>query len=206
MSILLPRSHPVILPFLYPSFSATFCNTSRRHESSARRTTKKLRTKPDPSFTAAIAPDKINDYIVFNPPSSSPSPYQTPPAFLPRDDPRRTLLSQTYRHANPYIDSSQRLPPLARKVQKEKKYHLTPTEMSEIRRLRLEDPNKWTRKTLSEKFGCSQFFVGMIAEASEEKKAKETAKLEEVKDRWGKRRRNAREDRGRRRELWAMDR
>lgn len=77
--------------------------------------------------------------------------------------------------------------------------------MEDIRKLRLENPAKWTRKSLSEKFGCSQFFVGMIAEASAEKKEKEKEKLEEVKDRWGKRRRSAREDRQRRKDLWERD-
>ena len=78
--------------------------------------------------------------------------------------------------------------------------------MDEIRRLRLEDPQKWSRKLLAEKFACSPFFVGMIAEASDKKKALERAKIEEVKERWGKRRRTAREDRAKRKQLWSMDR
>ena len=91
-------------------------------------------------------------------------------------------------------------------MQKEKKYHLTPKEIEEIRRLRTEDPWLWTRKKLAEKFECSQFFVGMVAEAPVEKKEYEKVKEEGVKERWGRRRRYAREDRGKRRELWAMDR
>ena len=97
------------------------------------------------------------------------------------------------------------MPPLAQKIQKEKKYHLTPKEIEQIRKLRAKDPWTWTRKKLAEKFDCSQFFVGMVAEVPREKKVVEEKKLEEVKDRWGRRRRYAREDRGRRRELWSKD-
>ena len=192
MPFSITRSSPILLPFLYPSLPPLPSRVFRRCESSARRTTKKLRTKPDQSFSAATQPEQLRDYIVFNPPSSSPSPYQTPPAFLPPQDPRRALLAQSHRHANPYIDSMNRLPPLARKVQKEKKHHLDPKDMEEIRRLRQEDPIKWTRKTLSEKFECSQFFVGLIAEATPEKKRLECDRIQAIQKTWGKRRKAAR--------------
>ncbi|KAL9103403.1 MAG: hypothetical protein Q9163_001542 [Psora crenata] len=205
MSISFLRPPSVNSAVLWPFFAGLPLHAFRRHESTARRTTKRLRNKPDPSFTASIPPDNLNDHIVFNPPSSAPSPYHTPAAFLPADDPRRSLLSQSHLHSNPYIDRSRRLPPLARKVQKEKKYHLAPKDIDEIRRLRAEDPWTWTRKKLAEKFDCSQFFVGMVAEASKEKKESERAKVDAVKDRWGRRRRDARADREKRRELWGMD-
>lgn len=192
MSLHQARICPVHLPFLYPSLPPISSRVFRRFESSARRTTKRLRTKPDASFKAATSPEKLSDYIVFNPPSSSPSPYQTPPAFLPPHDPRRALLAQSHYHANPYINPANKLPPLARRVQKEKKHHLKPEDMEEIRRLRREDPIKWTRKTLSEKFECSQFFVGLIAEATPEKKQLERDGLETVKRTWGKKRKAAR--------------
>ncbi|KAG7009113.1 54S ribosomal protein L20 [Physcia stellaris] len=192
------------LPFLLPWASAPLYQVARRHESSSRRTTKRLRTKPDPSFTASISPSQIRDQIVFNPPSSAPSPYQTPLAFLPINDPRRKLLSQSHEHANPHSNADERLPPPLRKTQ-EKKYHLKPEDIAEIRRLRTLDPFKYTRKSLAEKFGCSTFFVGMVAEASKEKKEHEAKVLENIKSRWGKRRTYAREDRQRRRELWGRD-
>lgn len=94
-------------------------------------------------------------------------------------------------------------------MQKEKKYHLGPAQIEEIRTLRQSDPWKWTRKALAEKFECSQFFVGMVGElvspAGVEKKASEEQKLEELRARWGRRKKIAREDRGRRRELWYQD-
>lgn len=67
------------------------------------------------------------------------------------------------------------------------------------------DPNVWTRKKLAEKFDCSQFFVGMVVQATKEKKEKEKKILEDVKEKWGRRKRYAREDRRKRRELWERD-
>jgi hypothetical protein len=95
------------------------------------------------------------------------------------------------------------LPPPVR-APYEKKYHLSETEISEIRRLRTEDPYTWTRVKLAEKFECSQFFVGMVVKARD--KAKEVAEMhEERKRKWGIIRRQAREDRARRKEQWGRD-
>ena len=206
MFLSLPLRPTCNLTFLLPSFSTLIPYVSRRNESSARRTTKRLRTKPDPSFTSSIPPAQVNDHIVFNPPSSAPSPYHTPSAFLPANDPRRTLLAQSHQHANPYDQPGKRLPPIIPKHKPyEKKYHLREKEIEEIRRLRSEDPYKWTRAKLAEKFDCSPFFVGMVAEASSEKKAEEQRRLEEIKQKWGRRRTYAREERAKRRDLWAKD-
>ncbi len=205
MNISLPR-RPLAtnLPFLLPSLLSSTSQVTRRHESSARRTTKRLRTKPDPSFTSSISPSTVHDHIVFNPPSSAPSVYHTPAAFLPPDDPRRKLLSQSHSHANPYDHPDRRLPPPISKPY-EKKYHLREKEIEEIRRLRGSDPFTWTRKKLAEKYDCSQFFVGLICQASEERVEQQTKVLEDIKSKWGMRRRHAREDRTRRRELWGKD-
>lgn len=199
-SIVPTRSIPQ-LPFLLPWASAPLCQVTRRYESSSRRTTKRLRTKPDPSFSASISPSQIRDHIVFNPPSSAPSPYLTPAIFLPANDPRRGLLSKSRQPK----DSEKRLPPPVNRHPREKKYHLKPDDIEEIRRLRALDPFTNTRKKLSEKFGCSELFVGMICEASKERKEQQAKILENIKSRWGKRRTYAREDRQRRRELWGRD-
>lgn len=58
---------------------------------------------------------------------------------------------------------------------------------------------------MAEKFGCSPFFVALVAQATEEKKERERQLLEKVKEKWGRRRRYAREDRRKRRELWERD-
>lgn len=206
MSIFLPRRPPANLPFLFPSLAGFLPYTPCRHESSARRTTKRLRTKPDSSFTSSIPSSQVNDHIVFNPPSSAPSPFHTPPAFLPPNDPRRKLLSQSHLHANPYDQPNRRLPPMLQHHKPyEKKYHLREKEIEEIRRLRTEDPFKWTRTRLAEKFGCSQFFVGMVCPASKEKLDKHDEELERIKAKWGRRKRYAREDRGKRRAVWGRD-
>ena len=63
----------------------------------------------------------------------------------------------------------------------------------------------WTRAKLAERFDCSQFFIGMVCEASKERKEQSRQALENVKARWGKRRQYAREDRAKRRELWGRD-
>ncbi|KAL8704026.1 MAG: hypothetical protein Q9201_002798 [Fulgogasparrea decipioides] len=193
------------LPFLYPSFTQGAIAAARRHQSSARRTTKRLRVQPDPSFISSIPTDQLQDHVIFNPPSSSPSPYHTPVAFLPPSDPRRSLLSQSYDHANPYAQPGKRLPPPAQKKSPEKRYHLGEKEIAEIHRLRKEDPFTWSRKKLAQKFDCSEFFVAMVCEASPERKEQQRKALEDIKARWGKRRRYAREDRQKRRELWGRD-
>ncbi|KAL8675907.1 MAG: hypothetical protein Q9224_000706 [Gallowayella concinna] len=192
------------LLFLYPSLAERSLPAARRHESSARRTAKRLRVKPDPSFASSIPTDQLRDNVVFNPPSSSPSPYQTPVAFLPPSDPRRSLLAQSHEHANPYAQPDKRLPPAIEKP-REKKYHLKEAEIAEIRQLRLKDPFTWSRKKLAQKYDCSEFFVSMICEASPERKRQQQMALDDIKARWGNRRRYAREDRQKRRTLWGRD-
>ncbi|MCJ1351661.1 MAG: hypothetical protein MMC33_001645 [Icmadophila ericetorum] len=208
MQTIVPRRPILNLSFLLPS---SFClqplqQVPRRNESSARRLTKKLRVKPHPSFTPLTGntPSPSFDHVVFNPPASAPSPYHTPPIFLPHNDPRRKLLMQAYDHANPYQQPDRRLSPPVRQPY-EKKYHLSAEQIEEIRKLRTDDPFTWTRAKLAEKFGCSQFFVGMVVEASKERKDWARQQLDNVKAKWGKRRKYAREDRAKRRELWAKD-
>lgn len=77
--------------------------------------------------------------------------------------------------------------------------------MEEIRRLRSKDPFKWTRAKLAEQFKCSQFFVALVCEASKERKEQQKQVLENTVAKWGRRRRYAREDRTKRRELWGRD-
>ncbi len=204
MNAIAPLRPLANLSFLALLSLRSYLPSSRRYESSARRTTKRLRVKPDPTFNSSIQPDKANDHIVFNPPSSAPSVYQTPAVFLPTNDPRRQLLAQSHSHANPYSQPDRPLPPPIR-APYEKKYHLGQDQIAEIRRLRSEDPFTWTRKKLAEKFDCSQFFVGMVVEASKERKEQQKQVLENVKEKWGRRKRYAREDRAKRRELWGRD-
>ncbi|KAI4720464.1 hypothetical protein E4T48_03366 [Aureobasidium sp. EXF-10727] len=167
-----------------------------RHVSSFRRTKKMLLVQPDPSFTSKTG---NQDHIIYNPPSSAPNVYHTPLKFLPKDDPRRrlhTLLRPTASAA----ETTSSLPPAVRPVY-EKKYHLKEADIEEIRRLRAEDPRKWTRVRLAEKFECSQFFVSLCCSAPAIKDERQ-AELEKIKEKWGRTKREAREDRQTRKQSW----
>ncbi|KAL5116432.1 hypothetical protein ACEQ8H_005668 [Pleosporales sp. CAS-2024a] len=193
-----------------------------RHESTLRRHKKKLALPEAPSYT----PNRAEPTLIFNPPSSAPSVYHTPLIFLPKTDKRRALYT-SHLHASTSTSLRQRISPLATpgtplhtmsrlpprpshalppplRSPYEKKYHLAEQEIAEIRRLRTADPYTWTRVRLAEKFGCSQFFVGMVVKAKERAREVE-AKHEEQRRRWGQHRREAREDRERRKAGWGRD-
>lgn len=154
------------------------------------------------------------DYIVFNPPSSAPNVYHTPTKFLPKSDPRHKTQSVQIPASIPKKPASsleaiasarltaanKSLPPLLQKPH-EKKYHLGQEQIDEMRRLRAEDPRTWSRLRLAEKFECSEFFVSLCCH-SPEMKLEHEKNLEEVKRRWGRRKREAREDRIERKKLW----
>lgn len=162
--------------------------------------------KPDPSFTISQSSPQ-QDHIIFNPPSSAPSVYHTPLKFLPKDDRRRQLYASLDPHQSHHLDANRPRAPLPPPVRKpyEKKYHLTAEDVDEIRRLRSDDPVKWSRDKLAAKFECSQLFVGIVCEASKEHKDKHIKITEAVKSKWGRRKQMAREDRVRRRETWGRE-
>ncbi|KAF1843115.1 uncharacterized protein K460DRAFT_290322 [Cucurbitaria berberidis CBS 394.84] len=193
-----------------------------RHESTTRRHQKLLALPEAPSYTS----DRSAPTLIFNPPSSAPNVYHTPLKFLPKDDKRRQLYAAAQRYATTTAHRRQTSPvampgtplsapsflpprpsaslPAPLRQPYEKRYHLTAQEIEEIRQLRLSDPDKWTRVRLAEKFGCSQFFVGMIVKVPE-KAEKVSAEHEAARRKWGQRRRTAREDRERRKVLWGRD-
>jgi len=191
--------------------SGFVCQSCRRQQSSYRRTRKALRVKPDPSFLPSMI--ETQDHIIFNPPSSAPNVYHTPQKFLPDTDPRKrahTLTSSgsatlpSSSHAPPTASVAKHGLPPALRPEYQKKYHLTPEDMNEIRRLRKEDPRQWTRVRLAEKFECSQFFVSLCCSAPEIK-AERDKELEEIKKKWGRRKAEAREARQDRKKLWGRD-
>jgi hypothetical protein len=67
-----------------------------------------------------------------------------------------------------------------------------------MRRLRAEDPVKNSVLSLSRQFQCSKLFVLMCCQAPKEHREKIQSQTEQVKSRWGPRRRAAREERQRR--------
>ncbi|KAI9769263.1 MAG: hypothetical protein M1840_004392 [Geoglossum simile] len=175
-----------------PSGLAIIC---RRNESSFRRTKQRLRVRPDTSFTPSPKSAR-QDHIIFNPPSSSPSVYHTPLKFIPPEDKRRDLLSAIRTDT-----ATPQLPPVVREPY-QKQYPLTSEDITEVCRLRMMDPELWTRDRLAKQFKCSSLFIGIVCEASRERKQQQVKALEDIKFRWGLRRRTAREDRMRRRESW----
>jgi hypothetical protein len=187
----------------FPRTSVSFLCASCRHQSSNRRTQQRLRVRPDATMSSSTGPKQ--DHIIFNPPPSAPSVYHTPSMFLPKHDRRRELLSKFSTHpAAKQQNAESKLPPALKEPYK-KKYHLTPEDLVEIRRLRAEDPVKWSREKLAKKFDCSGLFIGIVCTSSLEHRERERQLLEDVKSKWGRRRREAREDRSRRRATWGME-
>jgi Mitochondrial ribosomal protein subunit L20 len=143
------------------------------------------------------------DHIVYNSPSSPPSVFDTPLLFLPKDDKRRKLFGNAT--TSTLATSNPELPPLAMPQAKYERHHLTEEDVAEIKRLRMGDPENWSTAQLARKFNCSARFIAMCCETTEEKVAAEKEKLERVKARWGPKRRKAREDRAKRKEIISRD-
>ncbi|KAI9928070.1 hypothetical protein ASPWEDRAFT_42263 [Aspergillus wentii DTO 134E9] len=186
------------LPFLLPSLSESAALISRRNQSSYRRAKQRLRVKPDVSF--GVPSNQFQDQIIYNPPSSAPSIYHTPTKFLPPNDARRALRTDSSVGQH----NAGELPGVF-KTAPERKYHLNPSDIEEIRKLRLSDPMTWSRWKLAKRFDCSPMFIGMVCEASPQKKEIQRQVLEAVQSRWGAKRRMAREDRQLRKESWGRD-
>lgn len=126
--------------------------------------------------------------------------YQTPTKFLPADDIRRTLRTDAPVNRR----NTEELPPVFKSTP-EKKYHLKPSDIEEIRKLRQNDPMTWSRHKLAKRFDCSPMFIAMVCEASPQKKEIQRQVLEAVQSRWGTKRQMAREDRQLRKESWGRD-
>ncbi|RVX74891.1 hypothetical protein B0A52_01168 [Exophiala mesophila] len=178
------RFYKICAQVLLPSF--------RRHQTTARRTRSRLNIKPDASFLPTKT--EQHDHIIFNPPPSMPNVYHTPNIFLPKNDQRKIQKS-----------SSQQLPPPIPK-QPEKRYHLTETDLAEMRSLRSQDPLEWSVKKLAKKFNCSNLFVMFVTEKlAGQKKEQQEQVTALVKSRWSDKKRIAREDRDLRKEKWFSD-
>ncbi|KAK6526341.1 hypothetical protein TWF694_004939 [Orbilia ellipsospora] len=189
---------------------------------------------PSSSPSEAKPVSRVLPDIIHNPPAAAPSVLVTPRLFIPPSDPRYTLPSPTAVLTSspapppnwtpsPTTSSSssssstegvgaegvleggkKKLPPALRRPY-QKTYHLTESQIRKIQNMRKADPIKNTRKVLAEMFGCSEFYIGMVAPTTEERKKEMRQKLEDVKGRWGKIRTFAREERTRRRVLWSKD-
>ncbi|KAL1924037.1 mitochondrial 54S ribosomal protein mL58 [Calcarisporiella thermophila] len=99
------------------------------------------------------------------------------------------------------LPSPSQLPPPLTPIH-EKKYHLTPEQIDEMRELRAKDPETWTRKKLAERFECSQLFVGIVAPCPKERLKKLESEAENNQLKRGYRRQRIAYERERRRALW----
>lgn len=153
-------------------------------------------TEYHPIRSASKTKIKLPEGVVHNPPSSIPTPYQTPSAFLPPNDPRKSAPWNQVKH------NTSTMPALS---ERPKSYNLTQAEVLEIQRLRQENPEKWTRKELAKKFGCSKFFISIASNTTVERQAEMDRRLEIIKSTWTQHRTDARSDRERRREIWLRD-
>ncbi|KAI1105125.1 mitochondrial ribosomal protein subunit L20-domain-containing protein [Jackrogersella minutella] len=170
----------------------------QRQQSTASRTKRALRLPPHPSF---LASSSEAPQVIYNPPSSTASVYHTPFKFLPRSDPRRSSnLSQLL---HPPAPQGANLPPAVKA--RPKKYTVTREQVAEMRELRAQDPARWSVLKLAERYDCAPLFVMACCKASAEHWARERARLDAVKARWGPVRASAREERKKRRELLMKD-
>jgi hypothetical protein len=102
------------------------------------------------------------------------------------------------------LQLSQQAPVVAGQTQK--RYHLTENDLERMRNLRREDPDKWSVSSLSKKFDCSPVFTHLVVQGlAPEKGQQQKVVTEVIKSNWGKKRREAREDRELRKERWLKD-
>ena len=83
---------------------------------------------------------------------------------------------------------------------------MTDAQVQEMRKLRKENPEKYTQKKLAEMFGVSPSTVGLIATLKQSQRTKARkeffAEHEKVRQSWGERTTTVREMRKKRREFW----
>ncbi|KAH9080241.1 mitochondrial ribosomal protein subunit L20-domain-containing protein [Lactarius deliciosus] len=104
----------------------------------------------------------------------------------------------------PAATSSSLPPPLAQP--KLERPRLSDDKITEMQRLRMQDPKRYTRQRLAEKFGCSSAFVSYVAPlARSEKKAaleRRERTHEKARARWGEKAALIHEIRKKRKEYW----
>lgn len=135
--------------------------------------------------------------LIHNPPAAAPSLKDTPRAFLPKTDPRLTVLAEKYKTYTP-----EELADMPIIYAHKKEYNLTPETVQEIIELRHEDPEKWSVAKLAQKFNVDTRKVNVITGFSKEKQKKVLSELQTVKSQWNAGKKSARHDRLRRKQMW----
>lgn len=126
-----------------------------------------------------------------------------PASFLAKDDCRRDLIEKL--RANDKLQGDMAPTVLTSKSTMSssgKKYHLNPQEIEQIRSLREENPEKYTRKGLARQFNVSPLFISIVTNAPNERIKEMDTRLAHIKSKWHEKRAAAREDRKKRKELW----
>lgn len=139
--------------------------------------------------------------FIHRPPPSAPTPHSLTTA------PSSPLLQKVQTSLAPSpaavsTEASSNLPPVLGSGPPEKRYHLTPSQIEEMRALRASDPKKYTAGVLAKQFDCTVAFVQITAPASKTRRLALDTELQEQKDGWGYRKRLQREIRQKRRSLW----
>ncbi|KAL1897391.1 hypothetical protein Sste5346_004127 [Sporothrix stenoceras] len=204
----------------------------RRYQSSANRTKRALNIAPHASFLkggggrekagvgsssgsstqvagALGTIENSSTTVLYNPPASAPSVYQTPFKFLPKSDPRRrqnltTLFAKASSTTALSSSSSEPAAPALRHSNfspAPQKYHLSERDVEEIRRLRALDPIEWSVHRIAQHFQCSPIFVMMVVRSSAEHRDATKERVAAVRARWGPIRSKARAERVKRREM-----
>ncbi|KAK4180578.1 mitochondrial ribosomal protein subunit L20-domain-containing protein [Triangularia setosa] len=185
-----------------------------RQKSTRARHKAALHIPPHPSFLSnpSSPSSSGSTTLIFNPPSSAPSVFQTPFKFLPKSDPRRranlpqNLFSSsiTTNFATQPVDVSS-LPTIfddRSPATAPKNHSLTKEDVEEMRRLRLADPVENSVLSLARQFGCSVMFVMMCVQAGKEHRDKVHVEPHAAaRERWGPKKREAKEERKRRMDM-----
>lgn len=151
---------------------------------------------------------RIPPGLYFNPaPSSSTGSIDAetmPLAFLPPDDPRRAYLKSIRQNGQETQQARYGPPVLQSKSASSgsKTYHLTPTQIEEIKSLRLQNPIQNSRKKLAKKYEVSPLFVSLVSDCPPDHRAKMDSRLDIITKRWSERKKQARQDRIKRKQLW----
>lgn len=69
----------------------------------------------------------------------------------------------------------------------------------------MNEPEKWTRRALAERFGVSGFTISLVADANPERSAEMQSRLGQIKSMWSEGRKKARIEREKRKEAWYRD-
>ncbi|EIM81668.1 uncharacterized protein STEHIDRAFT_171956 [Stereum hirsutum FP-91666 SS1] len=148
-----------------------------------------------PNATTTTLPD--NAVFIHRPPPSAPSP------FSYTTNPVSPLLRPPAVSAST-VDVP--LPPPVKKGQVKEYQYLSDEDIEQMKELRAQNPNLWTRGKLAEKFNVSPIFVGQFARLSKGQKRvaleKRDKDHEKMRSRWGERKLIAKEIRSKRKEFW----